>query len=161
LLPAAAALLAAASLVLAQSSSPRFEDYPAAPAFTGKPAPPKLGAAHHRLFRSMIRAGAAQGPNFAGHYTIALWGCGSSCGSMAVVDAKTGRVFDGPFGILGSMGLLRYPDDPSGQAPPLTYRLDSRLLIVRGCPEDDRCGAYYYEWKPPAFHLLRKLQPVP
>lgn len=79
---------------------------------------------------------------------------------MAVVDAKTGQVFDGPFAILGSMGLLRYPDDPGGQADSLTFRPNSRLLIVRGCPEDDRCVSYYYQWRPPSFRLLRMLPAV-
>lgn len=34
------------------------------------------------------------------------------------------------------------------------------LIIVRGYPRDDRRGSDYYEWKPPAFRLLRKVQPV-
>lgn len=32
------------------------------------------------------------GPNFAGHYTVASWDCGSDCQSHAVVDNNTGEI---------------------------------------------------------------------
>ena len=62
--------------------------------FKGKPAPPKLVSPVDRLFRTMIRQGASKGPNFAGHYTIAEWGCGSSCVSIALMDAKDDTIFN-------------------------------------------------------------------
>lgn len=105
----------------------------------------------------MIREGAAKGPNFAGYFTIATWGCGSSCGSFAVIDAKTGRVFHAPFDILGFPLRMRFPDTPDEDYEPISYHLDSRLLIVRGCPEDTNCGSYYYEWQPPQFKLFKKV----
>ena len=46
-----------------------------------------------RRFRTVLREGARRGPNFAGHFTIVTWGCGSSCQMTAVVDARTGHVF--------------------------------------------------------------------
>jgi hypothetical protein len=39
---------------------------------------------------------APTGLNFAGHYYFLWWGCGSNCQHAAVVDLKTGRVYDGP-----------------------------------------------------------------
>lgn len=77
---------------------PRPNDYPVADVFAGTPERPKLLRPGDKLFRTMIGEGAAKGPKFAGHYTIAEWGCGTSCVSIAVIDAKTGDVYSGPFG---------------------------------------------------------------
>ena len=37
---------------------------------------------------------------------------------------------------------------------PLAYKLDSRLLIARGCPEEENCGSYFYEWTGTKFKLI-------
>ncbi len=66
-----------------------------------------------------------------------------------------------PFGILGFGYSLKYADGISGldeKFTPLLFKTDSRLLIVRGCPEDENCGEYYYEWTGSRFKLLRKYQ---
>jgi hypothetical protein len=85
-----------AAIVVGNERLPRFEDYPVTAIFKGTPAPPKLRPGD-RLFRTRIREGAAKGPNFAGHYTIAEWGCGMGCVSIAIVDASDGRIYDAPF----------------------------------------------------------------
>lgn len=146
------------------SRLPRFEDYAVAERFKGRPALPKIVSPDDRYFRTMIRQGAAKGPNFAGHYTIAAWGCGSSCVSIALVDAKDGTLFKVPFNILGWGMLLQYDGQNTSNRDgfePLSYRVDSRLLVVRGCPEDDNCAAYFYEWKESQFKLIRKIVAVP
>jgi hypothetical protein len=104
------------------------------------------------MFRSAIREAAAKGPNFAGHYTIAEWGCGSGCMSSAVIDAVTGKVFPAPFRIL-SMPLPEGEGDHEYQGA--VYQLKSRLLIADGCPEETGCGTYYYEWSDNKFKRLR------
>ncbi|MBZ5605341.1 MAG: hypothetical protein LAO79_23835 [Acidobacteriia bacterium] len=38
---------------------------------------------------------------------------------------------------------------------PLAYKLESRLLIVHGCPEEKNCGTYFYEWTGVSLKLLR------
>src|ERR1035438_1603912 len=53
-----------------------------------------------------MREGAAMGPNFAGHYTIVTWGCGSSCVSAVVVNANTGAVHRLPFSNIGFGGVF-------------------------------------------------------
>src|SRR5260370_26522263 len=50
---------------------PRFEVYPVTETFKGSPTPPNLRRPGDKLFRTKIREGAAKGPNYAGHYTIA------------------------------------------------------------------------------------------
>lgn len=42
------------------------------------------------------------GPNFAGHYTVASWSCGSTCHSHAVVDNNTGEIVS--FGLQSEYG---------------------------------------------------------
>jgi hypothetical protein len=140
---------------------PTFNEYPAGKIFKGKPAPLKLDQPGDRLFRTKIREGAAAGPNFAGHLSIAEWGCGTSCVSIAVVDAETGKIYSGPFGILGYGSALTYADVVESNYEPLSYSLNSRLLIVRGCPEDANCASYFYEWRGSSFRLLRKIPAAP
>jgi hypothetical protein len=98
---------------------------------------------------------AVPGPNFAGHYVIVTWGCGSPCLMAAIVDEKNGRVFPPPF--------HNGPGDSYFQVPwdfpmePLVYRLDSRLLIANICEgnktvqvdghvgyQSQRCGTHYF-----------------
>jgi hypothetical protein len=129
----------------------KFTDFAAAGGFHSKPAAPILTTRNQRMFRSAIREAAAKGPNFAGHYTIAEWGCGSGCMSVAVADAVTGRVFAAPFRIL-SMPLA---DEGGHEYQGAVYQLDSRLLIADGCPEEANCGTYYYEWSDNKFKRLR------
>ena len=46
-----------------------------------------------RLYRTTFGAEVANGPNFAGDYTLAAWGCGHDCTTAAIVAARNGRVF--------------------------------------------------------------------
>jgi len=130
----------------------KFEDYPAVSDFKGKPAAPVLATKTDRMFRTQIREAAKKGPNFAGHYTVAEWGCGSGCVALAVVDAITGRIIAAPSGTLA----LPLPEGANGreyQGP--VYKVNSRLFIADGCPGEVKCGTYYYEWKANRFKLLR------
>lgn len=159
----ASLLLLACGMYPQSPQLPSFKQFPAVEVFSGKPAAPVLRTPNQRLFRTMIRQGAAKGPNFAGHYTIADWGCGAGCVSIAVVDAKDGRVFDGPFQGL-SWSLVKYEGKYPSNIPefvPLEFYTDSRLLVARGCPEDENCASYFYEWVAPKFKLIRKVGAVP
>src|SRR5919199_362191 len=72
----------------------RFADYAVSHTSRGRrPAAVDVASAPYgRMFRTKLREGAAAGPTFAGHYTIVLWGCGTGCQIVAVVDARTGRL---------------------------------------------------------------------
>jgi hypothetical protein len=144
------------SPVLTTSSSRIFEDYPATQKFTGRPAAPLLTSRRARLYRTMIRRDAQAGPNFAGHYTIARWGCGSTCVRFAIIDARTGRVYFHP-------KVLQVMQAPYQAEDVLQFRPDSRMLIISGeilSVEPDgpnspgRIGKFYYEWKNNRFTLL-------
>lgn len=45
------------------------------------------------MFHTVIEEATKNGPNFAGRYTIADSGCGTSCESVAVIDAETGAAY--------------------------------------------------------------------
>jgi hypothetical protein len=127
------------------AETPRFADYPVRQSerFKGKPAAVKLTSAQARRYRTMIREGALEAPNFAGHYTIVQWGCGAGCVQFAVVNAKTGAVFMPPF----SVGPRALVEGQTGEPDePLQFRVDSKLLIVSGSRNEKGEGIYYYKW---------------
>ncbi len=121
----------------------RFEDFPVPKVFTGRPKPIDLSShPHAREYRTELRRQAKEGPNFAGHYTIAVWGCGTSCQAFAIVDALNGRIYFSDQLPFVSWGGWR--DKDYG----LHYRLDSNLLMVYGRRmEEDPSGIFYYLWK--------------
>jgi hypothetical protein len=137
------------------TKEPQFTDYPAPVAPRHASAAPRFSTPGQRRFRTVIRDWTTKGPNFAGHYTIAEWGCGTGCEQIAVVDNESGSVYEGPFGVLPRALVClgaNVEDDKTG----IFYHADSALLIVRGCPNWDQCGTYYYLWNAGHFRLLRK-----
>src|SRR4051812_2968655 len=67
--------------------APRFEHYPARGIYKGPVARVRLDSKKARMFRTRLREDSRGGPNFAGHYTVVIWGCGTGCAQMGVVDA--------------------------------------------------------------------------
>ncbi|HKV41132.1 MAG TPA: hypothetical protein VJX67_18135 [Blastocatellia bacterium] len=134
-----------AGLARTQTQSPRFEDFPAGKPFAGKPVALKLTTRNARKYRTVLREGAAAGPNFAGHYAIVTWGCGSSCVQFAVVDEITGDVYFPSFYVAASVGS----DQDSEHLPePLQFKLNSKLLVVTGnLNEAEKGGVYNYKWE--------------
>ena len=111
---AAMALALGAAPAVAQSSAALLAKYPVKQVYKGKPARVNLKSHKSaRSFRTRLRAAARQGPKFAGRMAVAMWGCGTSCQQLALIDARTGRVVFGPTASHGAR-----------------YRLKSRLLTV-------------------------------
>jgi len=132
-----------------KKSVPKYEDYTVSKIFSGNPASPKINNPQSRLFRSVIRQEASKGPNFAGHYTIAKWGCGSDCKAIAIVDAITGKIYFIP----GITYVLRVPFQAED---PLQFQLDSRLVIIVGARNGEPIARkYYYEWIKNRLRLVR------
>lgn len=81
----------------------RFTDFPAGPVYTGSAS--KINFTSHpiaKTFRTRIMETVqAQGVNFAGHYCLVTWGCGSPCQMSVVVDLRSGNVYDGKTASLG------------------------------------------------------------
>ena len=109
-------------------SAPRFSEYPSAPFEPVEP--PKIDAGGAGLSdedRALLQAALANGPNFAGHVTATLTGCGAACGRLVLVDWRSGAIRE-----------LAAPNPHTESQPALPcrpeewllFRRDSRLLIL-------------------------------
>lgn len=80
-------------------------------------------------FRTRLRAALKSPVNFAGHYVITTWGCGTSgCFMGAIVDVKTGQVYSHE--LLGPI-IGKFVDD-EWLGGNLSFKPDSSLLIASG-----------------------------
>ena len=130
--------------------SPRYQDFAVTNLFKSKPAVVDLSSdPQARMYRTQLKRQAAEGPNFAGHYQIAIWGCGSSCAAFAIVDSQTGRVYFPPE--LPFVTWTGWEGDDFG----LQFRIDSRLLVLHGSPQEDtNVGTFYYLWQTNTLRLI-------
>jgi hypothetical protein len=75
---------------------------------------------------------------------------------MAIVDAKTGVIYDPPLSGAGS-GL--YVPLDNVREMEIDLRPDSSLLVLRNACRDfrnrDSCGIYYFNWKDHRFALIK------
>jgi len=140
------AFLAIGACLFGEEAKPRpkFTDFPVTKIYQGTPAPPTLVNQGQRTFRTMIRRGAKNQVEFAGHYTVPAWGCGTECVEFVIVDSITGKVYDVPFSAvnlpmnwLEGHGLDAYKK--------MEFYPDSRLLKFDGCPNERDCGFYDYQ----------------
>jgi len=101
-----------------------------------------------RAFRTRLSHAFRGGVNFAGHYIVAGWGCGTGCISGAIIDSRTGKVF----WPLPLYALAVWYAGDSYIEKPVEFRRNSRLLVIRGSPgvkdgdPEKPNGEYYYEW---------------
>jgi hypothetical protein len=125
----------------------RFEDYPATarlqdgsplvlPDFAGRDA-------WARRFRTRIREGLAEGPNFAGHYSLIQIGCGTSCSFAYIVDHATGEILPFPYG-------------QERQAMSLSRNVDSRLVKVSWTQGERTCVEHDLVWDGERFALVEQ-----
>ena len=132
---------------------PDFGEYLVGEVFQGKLASVDLNShPKAKTFRTRLRTAAKQGANFAGHFVLAHWGCGTGCTSFAFVDLQSGRVILPPMEV-------HFP--PLSNEPHLMerygikYQVDSRLLVINGLPGNAaKIGSYYYEFKEGALRLV-------
>lgn len=152
-----ALILAFGSVGFAQSETPTFTQHAVK---VEKPKNVRVNLKSHRnanRFRTNLRNAAKEGVNFAGHYILTTWGCGTNCSMSAIIDARNGRVFF-PDQLEGAgFGFCELPDDTE----PIVYQADSRLLILNGFKGGDLslknapCGIYYLEWTGKNFKQVR------
>ena len=147
-------ITAALSCVATARDLPTFDQFRVAEIYRGRPANVRLGGhPDAKKFRTVLREGARTGPNFAGHYTVVTFGCGTACQRLMIVDAKSGSVFFPPQTQPNSYFMV------TDESPPFQFRVDSELLILTGAPMDkENEGVYYYRWTGQA---LRQLAYVP
>jgi hypothetical protein len=134
--------------------APAFEQYPVA-VYEGKLSMPHLVTHEELHFQTELRHAITKGydvveggtenerigPNFAGHYVLVQWGCGTDCMEAAIINVVDGHIFGPP----------HIPEDqdstgfhvPTGQADmrTLQFRTKSRLL---GIPYVGNGMTYWY-----------------
>jgi hypothetical protein len=183
ILPVLALSLALTPTASAQAANqlPRFEDYRVTNVFTGTPAFPVLVTADQKRFRTQIQEGVTKGigvmrdgkeqagANFAGHYIVVEWSCGSPCGMLAIVDAATGKVYAPPIsdGFLLPPMPATDPDNPNRFIPwvaEVDFRLGSELMIISANPNLSKSRvnyAHYFLWESNQWKLLRRIPMEP
>lgn len=125
--------------------APKFDSFPAT-VYDGPNAKLNLRSdTETRLFRTQLARWGKEQPNFAGHYILARWGCGTNCYSISIIDAKTGRIYH-PAGLRSN--TTDNIDDALVEKS-LQFKTDSKLLVLIGAPEEDmrRRGISYYVWE--------------
>lgn len=130
------------------ADAPRFEDFKV-PVYVGPPARPDVRSdSRSRLFRTELREAEAEGTNFAGHYRLASWGCGTACFQWAIIDVKSGRVFH-PSNLNSTEHQNVEESLYEGGNHAIQVRLNSRLLVVFGGINDDPTlrGISWFVWE--------------
>ena len=130
--------------------APRFADYPATVGFPGNPATPNLTSGEAQRFRTQLSRQSAAGPNFAGHFTFARWGCGAGCVTGAIIDALTGQVWFPNFVIEDVIEQGRIVVDHTTE-----FHLDSELVVATGAVNGQGAGTAYLRWHENVLTLIR------
>ena len=127
----------------AQKRIPQFRDYPVSEAYIGKTASLAL-ARDDRMFKTRLAwAAKNQRPNFAGHYILTTWGCGTTCLMGAIINARTGKVHWWGFSI------CCWSSDADDKFQPIEFRLNSKLIVFSGArnEKDGDVGAHFYKFE--------------
>lgn len=146
----AAATVSAATDIDVRKPVP--SDYPIRGGLKGKTSLPdfKNRDSEFNAFRTRIRDGMKQGPNFAGHYSVIQFGCGTGCSGVVVADNRTGQPVRFPRGGEDNMYL------------DLKFQLDSRLLAAQWLDhEAGRCFTEFFDYDRSKWILLRKVDVGP
>ncbi len=136
------------NLITLSSHELSFSQYPTDSVYGGVVAPVNFESNKDAAtFRTAITSAMEKGVNFAGHYVLASWGCGTSCEGLAIVDATDGAIV--VYNLLSEEGVA--------------YAKDSNLLIVN--PTNDysltrlqgrQVATDYYVLEEGALYLIAK-----
>ncbi len=116
---------------------PKFEFYSIDEIYSGRIAEPDFNSKPEAAtFRGAIRTAMSRGVNFAGHYVVAEWGCGTSCQDHAIIDAQSGEIIH--YGLPSEYGAMA--------------RSTSSLLVLNN-PQDEI--SQNYRQQPTEFYELK------
>jgi hypothetical protein len=145
---------------LTRKALPRFEDFRVPTPIPSRQGPTYV-ANHVPDFEKEILEVAKEGPDFAGHFVVERFTCGSACASFVIVNVGTSKIFYNHLNVAYSFCSWGY--EPGAE---LMYRPDSRLLIVNGAIETysptkgevrGPCGHFYFLWDG---HALKQIHSV-
>lgn len=152
-----------AATLLAETGIPRFEDYPSPTDWHGPAAAIKLITSSEQMFRTRLTETGKEPPNFAGHYKITYWGCGSECSAGAVIDLQSDGVYPPAFGGKGKGWQCWISCAARFEGTDDEFHLNSRLMITRCGSNFDQNGknhpdVYYMLWDGSRFKELMHLR---
>jgi hypothetical protein len=127
----------------------RFEAFAVAVEVVKRPVRPRLVTPKARRYRTVLRQASVKAPDFAGHYRVVTWGCGTCCTEFAILDLKTGDAWFAPF-----FNACGYPPGSRELDAGLVYRPDSQLLVAVGANDQRDWGCYHYRWTGRELKLL-------
>jgi len=107
-----------AAVLQAAASEPKFENYAVDQSEEVLSAIDFSSHPDAEDFKTRLEYSLNEPANFAGHYILTSWGCGTMCQMLAVIDVHNGEVF---FPLASSLGVC--------------YRADSSLLIMNPLDE--------------------------
>lgn len=131
------------------ASIPRSAQYPATGRFTGKTKLPDFRGRDRKFntFRTRIRDGMREGPNFAGHYSVVQIGCGTGCLFAIVGDNNTGKPANFPRG------------GEENSSMQLHFELGSRLLAAQWLDYNaNKCVVEFFDYDRKTWNLVRKVE---
>ncbi len=121
------------------SRVPTFSAY-SVPVDQSSRRPPVIFDKRTYEYRTRIRASAKLPVNFAGHYVLSIWGCGTNCVQGAVYDTGTGAASLLPFSI-----CCNTDQQLNENKEMVDYRADSRLVEFNGQRnEEGSAGPHFY-----------------
>jgi hypothetical protein len=126
-----------------------FESYPEKAIDGNSVKKPILASKLARQYKTVITLSMSEPPNFAGHYRVVQWGCGTDCRGFAIVNKLTGKTYTLP-GVEYIGGVMGNDENR------LDYRKDSRLFVITGVMNDEIEGKFFYLWKNEKLQLLAK-----
>jgi hypothetical protein len=100
-----------------------------------------------KQYKTVITASIKQPVNFAGHYRVVTWGCGTDCRGFAIVNKLTGLVYTLPK-VEYVAGVMGNDEDR------LQFQVVSKLFIINGVINDEVEGKYYYLFDKERLKLL-------
>jgi hypothetical protein len=127
----------AATSAATKVKRPNASDFPIQSRFTGKTVLPDFKGRDRDFnnFRTRIREGMREGPNFAGRYTLIQIGCGTGCSFVIVANNQTGRPGSFPRGGEDNLYLN------------LEYSRDSRLVATQWLNYDvNKCFVEFFDF---------------
>jgi hypothetical protein len=135
------------TLIPPAAGAARLEDFPATeflPTFAEAAMPDFEGRdAWAARYRTMIRQGVEDGPDFAGHWSLVQVGCGTGCSNTYMVDHATGEALPFPYG-------------PERNGVGLVHDVTSRLVRVSWLRADGLCERHGLVWEGGRFRMVEQ-----
>ena len=142
-----------ATTLEAAAVKPEFGAYPVAQSDTVLGAINFTSHPDAENFKTRLEYSLNEPANFAGHYIVTNWGCGTMCQMVAVIDVLNGDVF---FPFTTSMGACFLADS----SLIITNPLDEYIIEDFGDDMPDWLKSGYYTWDGAQMHLLAESQQV-